>query len=216
MTANRRRAGASSKVVEAVVERLKARTIKLVLITNASQLHREAVIRGVSQITASGGEVWGKLDAGTEAYYQAVNRCATPFSRILDNLSVEARRYPIVIQSLFLRLRGEAPDEREIGAYCKRLGEITESGGRIDRVQIHTIAQAAGGIVRRAPRDAGSGGDRPGSTAVYRANDRGSWRALNRRARIDGSAFSLTPDWRYDERDHDQDSQAKERRLCPC
>ena len=48
---------------------------------------------------------------------------------------------PIVIQSLFMRIRGEPPPPAELEAYCDRLKEIVAAGGRIKLVQIHTIAR---------------------------------------------------------------------------
>jgi len=115
--------------------------LKLVLITNASMFHRERVRRALATLDANGGEIWAKLDAGTEDYYRLVARSAISFQRILDNLAEAARVRPIVIQSLFMRIRGEPPSAAEQNAYCDRLGEITSAGGRIKLVQVHTIAR---------------------------------------------------------------------------
>lgn len=115
--------------------------VKLVMITNASLFHRPAVRRALSALDAGGGEVWAKLDAGTEAYFRRVERTAVPFRRILDNLLDAARARPIVIQSLFLTLRGEGPSVDEIEAFCDRLTEIRAGGGAIDRVQVYTVAR---------------------------------------------------------------------------
>jgi len=115
--------------------------VKLVLITNASMLHRDAVRRGLAMLDAAHGEIWAKLDAGTEAYYRLVARTAIPFARILENLRDAARVRPIVIQSLFMRIHGEPPPPAEQEAYCDRLAEIVAEGGQIKLVQIHTIAR---------------------------------------------------------------------------
>jgi len=116
--------------------------VKLVLITNASLLHQERIRRALEVLDANGGEIWAKLDAGTEDYYRQVARSAVPFGRILNNLAEAAQRRPIVIQSLFMRMEGQPPSQAEQEAYCKRLNEVTEKGGRIALVQIHTIARA--------------------------------------------------------------------------
>jgi len=115
--------------------------VKLVLITNASLFHRPRVERALELLDAAGGEIWGKLDAGTEAYYREVARSAIPFRRILENLVLAARVRPIVIQSLFMRIRGEPPSAAEVDAYGDRLVEILAGGGRIKLVQIHTVAR---------------------------------------------------------------------------
>jgi wyosine [tRNA(Phe)-imidazoG37] synthetase (radical SAM superfamily) len=115
--------------------------VKLVLITNATMFHREPVRRGLAILDANHGEIWAKLDAGTEAYYRQIDRTAVPFSRILANLVDAARVRPIVIQSLFMRVRDIATPPAEQSAYCERLGEIVAAGGKIQLVQVHTVAR---------------------------------------------------------------------------
>jgi len=115
--------------------------LKLVLITNASMFHRPGVKRGLEILDAANGEIWAKLDAGTEDCYRAVARTVIPFRRILDNLLAAARVRPIVIQSLFMRTHGDPPSVAEQESYCDRLKEITAGGGRIKLVQIHTLAR---------------------------------------------------------------------------
>ncbi len=115
--------------------------VKLVLITNATLLQRERVRKSLEVLDANNGEIWGKLDAGTEAYYQAVDRTKVKLAEVLENLVVTARKRPIVIQSLFMRLNDQPPPQAEQEAYCDRLCEIVASGGQIKLVQIHTIAR---------------------------------------------------------------------------
>lgn len=128
-------------VCAGVLRRRRLDGVKLVLITNASLLHRDPVRRGLESLDRAGGEIWAKLDAGTEAYFRQVARTDVSWQRILDNLTAAARARPIVIQSLFVRIHGEPPPEAEQEAYCRRLGEIIAAGGRIKLVQIHTLAR---------------------------------------------------------------------------
>jgi len=115
--------------------------VKLVLITNASMFHRPAVQRGLAILDQNQGEIWAKLETGTEAYYKLVERTTIPFGRILENITAAARVRPLVIQSLFMRVHGEPPPEAELEAYCQRLREITAAGGQIKLVQIYTVAR---------------------------------------------------------------------------
>jgi len=115
--------------------------VKLVLITNASLLHRPRVRRALATLDANGGEIWAKLDAGSEDYYRFVARSAVPWRQILDNLREAALGRPIVIQSLWMRIQGEPPSPVELEAYCDRLGEILAAGGQIKLVQVHTVAR---------------------------------------------------------------------------
>ena len=115
--------------------------LKLVLITNASLFDRPRVRRALEILDANGGEIWAKLDAGTEVYYRRVARSSIPWRRILDNLREAAVARPIVIQSLWMRIGSEPPGRAELEAYGDRLGEILAAGGRIKLVQIHTVAR---------------------------------------------------------------------------
>ena len=128
--------------------------VKLVLITNASMFHRPHIQRALEILDANNGEVWAKLDAGTDEYYQLVERTKIPFSQILENITAAAKRRPVVIQSLFMRVNGDGPSEAEIAAFCDRLNEITAAGGRIPLVQIYTVArQPAESYVAHLPKD---------------------------------------------------------------
>ncbi len=114
---------------------------KLVLITNASMFHRPVVKRTLEILDDNNGEVWAKLETGTEEYYQLVERTKIPFRQILDNIAEAAQKRPIVIQSLFMKIHDNSPPKSEIDAFCDRLNEITESGGRIQLVQVYTVAR---------------------------------------------------------------------------
>jgi wyosine [tRNA(Phe)-imidazoG37] synthetase (radical SAM superfamily) len=114
---------------------------KLVLITNATLLHHPGVRESLKILDQNNGEIWAKLDAGTEAYYGQVARSAVALRRILDNLLDAARVRPIVIQTLFMRIRGQSPTAAEIAAYIERLQEIILGRGQIKLVQIHTVAR---------------------------------------------------------------------------
>ncbi len=115
--------------------------VKLVLITNASMFHRPTVREALAVLDANNGEVWAKLEAGTESCYQQVDRTTIPFQRILDNISAAARLRPLVIQALFLRMHDQPPPAEELAAFCDRLNEIIGTGGQIKLVQVYTVAR---------------------------------------------------------------------------
>jgi wyosine [tRNA(Phe)-imidazoG37] synthetase (radical SAM superfamily) len=127
--------------VAAIKRRRGLDAVKLVMITNASMFHRPSVRAALAILDENQGEVWAKLDAGTEAYYRQVERTTIPFSRILANLRDAAKVRPLVIQSLFLRIDGQGPSGAEIDAFCERLAEVRSAGGAIDRVQVYTVAR---------------------------------------------------------------------------
>lgn len=115
-------------------------SVKLVLITDSTRLQAPAVLRGLELMMANQGEIWAKLDAGSEAYYREVNRSKVPFARVLDNIAATARRWPVTIQTLFLEWRGQGPGPEEVEAYIGRLRDILAQG-RIQAIQLYTVAR---------------------------------------------------------------------------
>ena len=144
------------------VGRLKAQRgldlVKLVLITDSSRLQAPEVVAGLETLMAHQGEIWAKLDAGTEAYYREIDRSAIPLDRILDNLLATALRWPILIQTLFLEWQGRGPSAAELEAYCERLEHIQAQGGQLQAIQLYTVArptpEAAARPLRRLEMDA--------------------------------------------------------------
>jgi wyosine [tRNA(Phe)-imidazoG37] synthetase (radical SAM superfamily) len=129
------------RVVAEVRRELGLTETKLVLITDSAGLDKSSVKRGLELMDANNGEFWCKLDAGTEDYYELVNRSAVKFERILKNLLETARVRPVVIQSLFLKTNGAPMPPDELTAYCERLNEIVREGGQIREVHAYTVAR---------------------------------------------------------------------------
>ena len=130
--------------VEVVADVLREKGLsetKIVLITDSAGLDKVSVRRGVSLMDAHHGEVWAKLDAGTEEYYRHINRSSVRFDRILSNLLETARVRPIVIQSLFLKTHGQPMSAIELDAYCRRLNQIRDGGGTLREVHAYTLAR---------------------------------------------------------------------------
>ncbi len=115
--------------------------LPMTLITNASTFHLERVDAALDALVRRGGRIWAKLDAGTEDYYRFVAVTKVPYGRVLENIREQARRHPLVIQSLFLRFRDEGPSRQEIGAWADRLSEIVDAGGELAGVQVTTVAR---------------------------------------------------------------------------
>ena len=114
---------------------------KLVLITNATLLDRPKVQAGVEALLSLRGEVWAKLDAGTEEWYQRVNVTRVSLDHVESNLIDLGRRYPFKIQSFFCHINGEGWNDTEVEAYLERLKDIHDSGARILEVQLYTLAR---------------------------------------------------------------------------
>jgi len=115
--------------------------VKIVVITNATLFHQLRVKRALEFLDERNGEIWAKLDAGTDAYYHLVERTSIPLKRVLDNVADAGRFRPIVIQSLFMNIQGAGPTDDEIAAYVERLRELVERGCQIKLVQVYTVAR---------------------------------------------------------------------------
>jgi len=115
--------------------------VKLIVITNATRLHHPSVQQALALLDASNGEIWAKLEAGTEDYFQAIERTTVPLQKVLDNITAAAKIRPVVIQSMFLKMHGVPPAPAELAAYCDRLSDILQAGGKIKLVQIYTVAR---------------------------------------------------------------------------
>ncbi len=114
---------------------------KLILLTNAAYLDKPAVRTGLALMDENNGEIWAKLDAGTEERFRLVNRAKVSLARVLDNILDAARARPLTIQSLWFRIHGAAPPAEEMEAYCSRLANLISAGGKIRTIQLYTIAR---------------------------------------------------------------------------
>ncbi len=123
--------------------RAETNDVKIILITNSTQLREPSTIEGLKILDAHNGEIWAKLDAGTEEMFRRVNRppAGITLQHICDNLLATALVRPIVIQTLFMRLDGEGPSAEELDAYVGRLRWLIGNGGQVKLLQLHTVAR---------------------------------------------------------------------------
>jgi len=132
---------AAVEIAADIRHKYKAEQVKLIVITDSTYLTRPAVREALRVLIANNGEIWAKLDAGTEEYYRLVNRPNVPLSHILQNIRETAQAWPVVIQSLWMNVRNSPPPETEVDAFAHRLRDILEAGGRFKLIQMHTIAR---------------------------------------------------------------------------
>ncbi|MFQ5461694.1 MAG: radical SAM protein [Phycisphaerae bacterium] len=114
---------------------------KMVLITDACYLTKPDVAGALRVLDENQGEIWAKLDAGTEAYLRRVNLPNVTLGHVVKDIIETARVRPLVIQSLFMCIDGAPPSGDEVAAYVSRLREVLDQGGRIDHVQVYTVAR---------------------------------------------------------------------------
>ncbi len=117
---------------------------KLVLITNGTGLDLPLVLNGLRHFTST-DEIWIKMDGGTHAYLNRINRSEIPSEKLLSNILLVGRQRPVVIQSLFPSLNGEEPPLEVIEQYAQRLLEVKNGGAKISLVQIYSAARPSAG-----------------------------------------------------------------------
>jgi len=116
-------------------------SIKIVLITNATRPRVPRVVEALDSMIEANGEIWAKLDAGDEAWFQRVDRSRVPFETILDNILFAGRRWGVKIQTSAFAWQGVKPTSAELNAYCDRLNDFVDAGARVAEVQLYTVAR---------------------------------------------------------------------------
>ena len=121
---------------------------KLVLITNAAQLKK---IRDFS------GEIWGKLDAGTDEWLQFIDRPQNKINieLIENNLKLAVLKFPLRIQTMLCEVQGKIPSETEIENYVRIVQRIYETNPRnLLSVQLYSaVRQTAENSVKPLPKE---------------------------------------------------------------
>jgi len=116
--------------------------VKLVLITNATLLHQPKVRAGLRSLTSHLGEIWGKLDAGTDSWFQSLSRSRYNIEHIEKNLTMTVRDFPLRIQTMLCTLDGQLPSPEEIAAYATRLRRIQAANpANLLEVQLYTVVR---------------------------------------------------------------------------
>jgi wyosine [tRNA(Phe)-imidazoG37] synthetase (radical SAM superfamily) len=141
-----------AEVVETVVHLRALRLFpffKVVLITNATGLHLSEVQRGLRLFTPK-DQIWAKLETGSEAAFQEINRPSLPpidsdasMEHVMRNILAIGQQRPVVIQSLFPAIDGKGATAQEIDAYVQRLQYLKEAGAQISLVQVYSAHRVA-------------------------------------------------------------------------
>ena len=114
------------------------------LLTNATLFHVKRIQKALDVFCNDyQGEIWAKLDAGSEDWFRRVDGTKFPFQRILNNIELAAVRYKnqTVLQCMFHKFGNEVPSETEIDLWANRIVSVLERGGEIRLVQVYTVAR---------------------------------------------------------------------------
>ncbi len=145
-------------VVERVITILQdtglAGAVKVVVISNGSQLGRPAVQQALQRLATVRGELWFKLDRGLALARRRVNGVNLPGHLVLQRLACGGRLLPTWLQTcLFDELDGAAQDAADREAYLALVAAALQSGVPLAGVLLYTLARPplqAGGDQLRA------------------------------------------------------------------
>ena len=125
--------------------------IKLLLITNGSLLQRENVQLGLRQMAQLNGEVWFKLDRGSEQGMARINDTRSSMHKVRENLIAAIACCPNTwLQTCWFALDGNAPSLQDEDDYLKVLHELLQLGVKPKGVMLYGIARTS--MQPEAPR----------------------------------------------------------------
>jgi len=113
--------------------------VKTRLITNGSLMARSYVQQGVDALGRGGGEVWFKVDAGSEVGYARINSVAMTPAQVVRNLRRCTDRCATWVQTCMFAVSGEAPTQAELDAYLALLRAVGIS--RLQGVLLYGLAR---------------------------------------------------------------------------
>ncbi len=115
--------------------------IKLVVISNGSLIHQPQVQQGLKQLADLGGELWFKLDGGSNQAIQRINQARFSIDRAMRNLKLAAALCPVWIQSCMFQLDGQPLSTDERQAYIDRLATLVKEKTVLRGVLLYSLAR---------------------------------------------------------------------------
>ncbi|CAI06455.1 radical SAM protein [Aromatoleum aromaticum] len=115
------------------------REVPLRLITNGSLIGQARVREGLRRLGEAGGEVWFKVDAGTQASIERINGVSLDPDVVARNLTVSAGLCTTWVQTCMFRWDGASPPGEDIDAYIELL--MRAGPERIAGVLLYGIAR---------------------------------------------------------------------------
>jgi len=136
-----------------------APSAKLVVITNGAGLLQPRIFSLLKEYALlPTTDIWLKVDAGTQDWYNKIDRCAIPYEKLITAIKEFVLCSPVTIQTMLCAIGGEQPPQAEKQAwedYICELAKNTEKeadsiGGKlkngIRKIQLY-------GKARPAPED---------------------------------------------------------------
>ena len=143
-------ADAISVVGEVLEKRGLTGTLPVILITNGSQGSKPGVQEGLLRMASLSGQVWFKLDAGTEAGRLAMNDAPSPQQKVEDDLVRAAELCTVRLQVMRLAVDGAGPTPQEDDAWIALVRRAQARGARLADVLLYGLERPS--LQPEAPR----------------------------------------------------------------
>jgi wyosine [tRNA(Phe)-imidazoG37] synthetase (radical SAM superfamily) len=127
-----------------------ADTVKTVLITNGSLLHRRDVQAGLREMAKIHGEVWFKLDRASAAGMLRVNDTHARIDQVREHLIGSIAACPTWLQTCWFALDGEPPTRQDEDEYLEFVGGLLQDGHQLQGVLLYGLARQS--MQAEAPR----------------------------------------------------------------
>ena len=112
-----------------------------VLISNGSLMHQTSTQDGLRALARFGGEVWFKLDSGSEQGRKLINNSAQSQKQLLRNLKIASQICPTKLQTCMLSFRKQLWTDGEKQAYLQLLDQILKQDIVIEKIMLYSIAR---------------------------------------------------------------------------
>lgn len=107
-----------------LLDKAQVHPIKVRLISNGSLMDKDSVLVSLKHLASLNGEVWFKLDAGTQAGIARINDVNIKPEAHLQRLKNCVAVCPTFVQTCLFAMDGEPPSEADTEAYLALLNEV--------------------------------------------------------------------------------------------
>lgn len=128
-------------VAQVMAEYEELAEVKIVVITNGSQMHRKPVRRALEMMAKQRGEIWFKLDSATDEGRARINGAKLKTARVGENLRVAASLVPTWLQTMAFLFDGKPAAEEETRAWLDFCRELLDEGVPLRGVLLYGIAR---------------------------------------------------------------------------
>ncbi|MCL2209354.1 MAG: hypothetical protein FWC19_03700 [Treponema sp.] len=129
-----------------LAETIRAKTApssQLVVITNGAGLLQAQTFSFLRESSGNPSlNIWLKLDAGTEQWYQKMNRSQVSYEKLIMSIKEFTSIAPVTIQTMLCVVENKSPPAEEEKAWEELVCTLAEKG-KIRKVQIYGKARAA-------------------------------------------------------------------------